>query len=789
MCPFIEINGSKLIAVPAVHYRAVFAREVNYICSREITRPDAIAVELGPHITREIVFWMKELGINRHKGISLPCMLGILLTNRMIHPDMRDKALRIQQYTRRSLINIAPELLKQLLYYSNKNLVGLSSTDSIIEAIRCSVELGIPVFGVDMDEFAAKPDRSILIQDPCMSNFNLCQYVSQNEKMSSGFRDPYTDERREIVMSARLKRILFKYKRVLFTGGLAHWEMIKKLLSDSEIKPADIMMPEASPEFSRTIIHPSVAAVFMDSYPVLTTHYEKYRHHPSEKNKSKFFLPEKNNILREILVKTYEKYQNEYSDSKADRVTHSGAHIIPDFEQLLINLMMVHQNHAPSVSELLMCGESMLPPGFNRVLLSQIMDISRPWASPKQFPELPLLSKSSRTQIGQYNEPHTDLFQLNDNWQENNDQTLYNNNNEFYESFTVDCHNVNYSSVNVVREWQWEDEPEKQTERKINFTWVWPPCEALIYGTAYEASKIALTHSKETISTVFEGSLYNGIDIKGTIRSVINCEKKIYIRKSMLQKRKFVPDGRNPEPTVFIFNIDNPDIRAHWSLLIAGTNIGRHVKNKTLYNEIVKKSGSSFISSIGWIADQEIPPSISGHIDSLGILDGYTAFGNPCINARQGAKWLEDNDYKCCPVMTGTSMDLLVKYYGKHFNLELPITDWTTTLIMIAIPYAKERIVVIAPANFRIPERLLSEAGKRNISIDKLALNYFSCEHITEMRRRIMLNANDPDGLTFPPETEKALGQRADKYFEMLPVYMQLQLKTQALKNGSNDTI
>jgi len=72
MYPIIKINNCELIAVPAIHNRAVFAREVNFLCSDKETRPDAIAVELGPHIVCELVNWMKELGISRRAGPWLP---------------------------------------------------------------------------------------------------------------------------------------------------------------------------------------------------------------------------------------------------------------------------------------------------------------------------------------------------------------------------------------------------------------------------------------------------------------------------------------------------------------------------------------------------------------------------------------------------------------------------------------------------------------------------------------------------------------------------------------------
>lgn len=129
--------------------------------------------------------------------------------------------------------------------------------------------------------------------------------------------------------------------------------------------------------------------------------------------------------------------------------------------------------------------------------------------------------------------------------------------------------------------------------------------------------------------------------------------------------------------------------------------------------------------------------------------------------------------------MTDTLFTSLISYYKKHFNIELSITDWTTSLIQIAIPYAKERFVVIGPKTFSIPEKLNAEAGRRNISIDFLPLSYFSDLHVSELRRRLMLKASDPDGLAYPPDAEKAIGQKADKYFELLPQYMQLQLKKQ----------
>ncbi len=54
----------------------------------------------------------------------------------------------------------------KLLNYSDRYLAALSSTDSIIEAVRCSIELNIPVYGIDLDEFSASHRKPLLVEDP-----------------------------------------------------------------------------------------------------------------------------------------------------------------------------------------------------------------------------------------------------------------------------------------------------------------------------------------------------------------------------------------------------------------------------------------------------------------------------------------------------------------------------------------------------------------------------------------------------------------------------------------------
>jgi hypothetical protein len=75
------VGSSILRVVPAVHYRLPFARAMNAICADPTTRPEAIAVELGPEAAACVADWIRELGADKGK---LPAMLGLSMKNNAI---------------------------------------------------------------------------------------------------------------------------------------------------------------------------------------------------------------------------------------------------------------------------------------------------------------------------------------------------------------------------------------------------------------------------------------------------------------------------------------------------------------------------------------------------------------------------------------------------------------------------------------------------------------------------------------------------------------------------------
>ena len=776
MIPNFKIKDTLIDVVPSYHFRSVFAASVNKICTNVMTRPEAIAVELGPCLAIEVRNWMQELGVNSFTKTILPCMLGILYRNSLIHPDYFDTAVHLQDHMQKPLGETSFELKSQLLNYSDRNLAALSSTDSIIEAVRCSIELNIPVYGIDLDEFSSGLRKPILIEDPAKPGLDIAAYTLKYGRYAASCRDKYIDGRREYAMSARLKSLLPQYKRILLVCGLAHFENILQLMNDPSVKPADVMVPGVSYSFKRVIIHPKIAVSFMDVYPVITSMYEDLRPNPSIKDSEIFLIPDYSKVYRDILDKVYCRYYESIKQEKKPANSVRGFDMVPEFEKLVVNHQLTSQQFVPRASELLECSRTLMPDGFYDFLVDGLMDIDRPWASPKQFPELPMIGRKPEGSKEKNKITTVELYHLKESGKDNR-----NNQSRKKESgsFTVEYLNGFPVPGYLLNMWKWDDEPDHPRSQGGFFDWVWPPCEALLFGTAYEASKMAVTRSKEAKPEVFEGSMFDGLDLRATIRSATAGERKIYVKKTSSTKKLYIPDGKKPEPTVFIFDSENSDNKADWSLLIAGANIRSYLKDKTEFDRIVQKYGGYFISSISRVRYQPVPPQISGHAVSYSILDGITAFGSPCINAIQGAKWLQDNNFKACPVLTSTSIDTLVDFYRDQYNMIISESDWKRALIRFAIPYARDRVVVVAPRNFIVPNELHSEAKTRNISIDQIPSSFFPPEQLAEMRQRLIVRAKDNDGITFTQETERALGQKADKYFGMLPRYMQDQLKNQ----------
>lgn len=175
----LRYRNSDLLAVPAVHYRHEFASMVNGLCFGTVKPPAAIAVELGPGIARAAELWLRELTMDNDGQKTLPVMLGLLRRNRFIRASLQDKALRLQRQTGMDLSELPLETLHRELDFASWELLCFSPTDSIIEAVRCALQLNIPLYGVDLEESAGGDYQSLLIRDPAAARSDFPAYIAQ----------------------------------------------------------------------------------------------------------------------------------------------------------------------------------------------------------------------------------------------------------------------------------------------------------------------------------------------------------------------------------------------------------------------------------------------------------------------------------------------------------------------------------------------------------------------------------------------------------------------------------
>ena len=196
-------QNSELYVIPAKHFCHVFADRVNRICSNPATMPEAIAVELGPETVVTALSWLAELGVGTPDYRDFPVMLALLKPNRMIRTSFKQKAIRLQRESGKDIRELGPEVLRRELGFSEYSALFLSPVDSTIEGLRCGLELGVPVQGVDLEETASGIYTPALIEDPQVGGEDMSLYMDRNLPIAEAYHDEEIDSRREMVMAAR----------------------------------------------------------------------------------------------------------------------------------------------------------------------------------------------------------------------------------------------------------------------------------------------------------------------------------------------------------------------------------------------------------------------------------------------------------------------------------------------------------------------------------------------------------------------------------------------------------
>ncbi len=749
-------GAAELYVVPAIHFNHVFAKEVNRICYDPDRRPEAVAVELGPRAAASAGQWLRELAGSCK---NLPVMLGLLKRNKTIRASLRQKALQLQKETGRDLSELSPEILKRDLGYSGYSLLCLSPTDSIIEAMRCSIELDIPVFGLDLDDMADGVYRPVQVQDPLACD-NLPGYIDQNARFAELQRDEEIDNRREIAMAARLKRLLQNYRRVVFTCGMAHWLRIRELLNDDSIKPS--LMPETNintnGEFKRVVVHPLIAVQYMELFPALAEYYEKSRSsingHSITLNKRLYIDTAR--IFHHRLKKVYRQYF--YSGSTNFQHAKYGQDIerLCDFEGYLGNLCLLNQCPVPDLGMTIKAAQEIMTSEFVRALSNIFMKFS--WASLNKFPDCTLLSPP----VGEGHESNSVVLINKDGYQSEKG---------FY--IRSSHSNTLHAPSGIPFEW----EKARELAEKMTSNWnghTWRPYDRLISSMSLRAIENVSKNKtvKKTVS--FEGSLLNGIDVKRTIRAYSRGDERYHVydfSKEYSEPLNFIEGF----PVVWILQPDN-NAGADWQVLVEPFSyMEKYIKDKTSFERVARKYGCNMVSIIayGKRVHEDGNAAITGI--SCDHHSGIIIFQPISWTNRQFARWAELTGYMRAPFCNDSFLsednfgDLTTFYRNKH-NIRIGEFHWSTTLILLAIPFAKEMLTVVIPEGYLIDKAVHEKAKKYGVQVRPVSHKLFSQTELDRLSRCHLVPAItcEPECI-YTEDVEKSIGELQTDNIHLVP--------------------
>jgi hypothetical protein len=347
---------------------------------------------------------------------------------------------------------------------------------------------------------------------------------------------------------------------------------------------------------------------------------------------------------------------------------------------------------------------------------------------------------------------------------------------EFYVS-QLPYPNFRTSSANP---WNWPKQPPLPSLPGMGPPRVWPPCDNLLFATAFEAALVARDSIASRTIWRFEGSLFDGIAIKPTLRSAICGENAIYVREREFAETISDDDAR-AEPTAFIFETPGADTSTaagdgdwkQWSITDAG--IERAVLKRPDLRRALDQLGRAITPGIGYVRDTPVPDHLRGLVVSSYELKGITIFGNPCLDSVQEGNFLAETEFRRCPVARTGGLHGLLQMYRERLDLRIDLEDWPTALILFAIPYAQRFVTLIVPDHYMIQHVVRQAASRFRIRLSTVPLSQFPADQMREVRTRIEVYASDKLGTIYDEELERRTGQKKDDHLDRLPARLRAQ--------------
>jgi hypothetical protein len=750
----LEIRGATLLAVPAVHFRLPFAEAVNDVCRDPSSRPDAIAVELGPAATAAARAWLRELGVGPEHRRRLPCMLGLHRDNQLLHPAMRERALTLQRETGRELHRLPPALLQEELGFTGLAVMQLSPTDSIVEALRCACELNVPVYGVDLEISARSNPSPVLMEEPWLARGAIRDYAERNGRRALSDTDPLIDGRREAVMAARLLAVLVRHRRVLFTCGLGHWVRLAGLLQDSSLAPATIGLDAEDAEvgaWRRTLVHPGIAVQSME-WPTITWLWERNRPHPLRATPGKPHPPSCHEaLLGKALEHVYTRTPGASREQGGQDWRALGR-----FTHLLAAEMQLTLRRFPNLGLVMRCAEAALPKPFSDALGRALTRF--PWAKPARFP---------------------DTEQLLDNREGKEGDVTLSGRGRPFRAGLVQGGAILVPNPGLVRiaESHWESHRGSDGSAWSSVL-SWRPWERLATALSAQASGHVRKRQRVRVTESFTGQLLDGIDVRRTLRESARGPDRLMVRDSRLAPTRTPTSMTDAFPVVWVFDTGGPR-RGEMTVLRTPLTWLLHAgRDRAALEERRDGAGENMADLVLFTDDRGT--DLSGSAARSGIWTyltrGWLLFRPQCPSLRQAADWILRTRSRLTPIYSDAFSNALPMEFRHALARDggpcLADLSWQDRLLRVGLAFGGRTLTLVAPIDFSPASAIRDHAARRGQTIVRVPITAFSKAHVARVRRIEMVPGRvqgEDCRIVYDGHPGDVLGEPEDAYRELIP--------------------
>ncbi|MET8759470.1 hypothetical protein [Lentzea sp. NPDC004782] len=617
-----------------------------------------------------------------------------------------------------------------------REVFPVTPADGMTEAVRIATDRAIPLRFVDqeiapghlVDRFCMAdedwPDDGLALQHGAQWYLDL---VAERLAHPPSRFEP-VDTWRELHMAAQLRRLHLRYRRVLFVCSATHVPAIQRLLRQPELFTDDVRpaLPKMKYEIHEPALH--ILLRYLDYIPRLVQRYEEHRAagtaHEFDKSTALLWLIHKLSVEATDLRLSVRHYQ--VFSQVLTKLLEAEKRISPQFETVLTACRGCFGN---------LFGERVfrdLLGYFDQVKVERIGRIKGTRESLFEVGVTKPRARGGAVWVARNCAQLEHYFEVVGTTAAPHDGSP---------DFAPD---LPFGEIIEV-----EGPPSRRQVRLPNPTrqgWersTWPPADEFMDCMRGKAFDLAKTVGDNEVKSIeFQGSMHDGLDFRRTLRSYYKKEPKLYVRRSRTVRKPVIDHA---EPVMWLSarydSVDLGDEQCQLGYTFCGTAAETQVvdwylgRTLTIQPDLKNALGEPIKV---WAYDVYARLNFQGWANTLDQ-----------IRARLG-----DSLYsRVPPVEIVENEEPLRERLADTYGLYLDWNRWWEIMLVTALEYAKESVLLIAPQQFIVPAEIISRAAARGKSIRRISparftheeLRRFSTQYYVEHQYpNVRPDANDP---------------------------------------------